>query len=682
MRINTNVASLQAQASATETNSTQTSSLEKLSSGLAINKASDDASGLSIADKLRTQASSLGQGISNANSASALITIADKGMSEQSDILDTVKTKLIQASTSTTSEEGRESIRKDISKLLEQFDNISSQTNYNGTNLLNEKGAEFSFQVGEDSSFDIGLKTEYAVNTKGLGAGEELLNQEDSLVNYSDGIAIAGQDTQVSVQYDTDSAVTGNNQKSILIGGSTTTNTDNGFIAVDIAGENVNGLGLATGGGSGADTVTLSTTDSALMAELDKASSATGAPITKVDEGVYEVANSEDFVIKFDDAIDITNLSISGLETGNTVGDVVQVISDELVSVTKTDGSASVKLDVATYAGTATTTAAPTANIDLVGLASNSADGIQFDGAAGNGVTIEEGTVGVKFDSVNNPTAQTAQAAVKIETAATAAGATDESKYTINAQSVDKMIMDLTAAGTSSVTLTSGNSETMAKLDELAKNNSALTKLNEGAYTFETTLTAAGKAVLDFDGAELKDLSVSGQDKTEDITLITEEAVFVTKEDSSDAEDVKLTAQTINGSGGAGYAATNIAAGLVGANSDVIQTSESLAGLTTLGKNELTADVANKFMAVVDNAMTQLNSVRSDFGSTQNQLEVASRNMLTTQVNIQAAESIIRDVDYAAESASFNKQNIIAQAGTYAMTQSNSLQQNITKLLQ
>ncbi|MCK5293644.1 MAG: flagellin, partial [Arcobacteraceae bacterium] len=99
MRINTNVASLTALESNTQINKNLTNSLEKLSSGLRINKASDDASGLAIADKLRTQASSIGQAISNGNSAVSLIQIADKAMGEQSNILDIIKQKLIQGAT-------------------------------------------------------------------------------------------------------------------------------------------------------------------------------------------------------------------------------------------------------------------------------------------------------------------------------------------------------------------------------------------------------------------------------------------------------------------------------------------------------------------------------------------------------------------------------------------------------
>ena len=177
MKINTNISSLTAQEAATNTNRSIASSLEKLSTGLKINKASDDASGLAIADKLRTQATSIKQGISNGNSAVSLLQIADKSMAEQSNILDTIKAKLIQANTDTTSVAGRTSIAKDIDKLLEQLNNIAKQTNYNGTALLQAQtntgtsgtaaSNGLSFQVGEGTSDLIKTKTIQA-NVTGL----------------------------------------------------------------------------------------------------------------------------------------------------------------------------------------------------------------------------------------------------------------------------------------------------------------------------------------------------------------------------------------------------------------------------------------------------------------------------------------------------------------------------------
>ena len=157
MRINTNVSSLMAQNANTNTNVSLTSSLEKLGTGLGINKASDDASGLAIADKLRTQASSLGQAVKNGNAAITLTQIADKAMSEQSNILDIIKTKLVQASTGTTTSAGIAAISADIKELANQLDNIAANTNYNGSTLLQASAGSTavaggkSFQMGEFS---------------------------------------------------------------------------------------------------------------------------------------------------------------------------------------------------------------------------------------------------------------------------------------------------------------------------------------------------------------------------------------------------------------------------------------------------------------------------------------------------------------------------------------------------
>jgi flagellin len=172
MKINTNVSSMVAQEANVNTNANITSSLEKLSSGLRINKASDDASGLAIADKLRTQVTSLNQSVDNGNSAVAMLQIADKAMAEQSNILDTVKAKLIQASTDTTSTEGREAIRQDISKLLNQLDNIAKQTNYNGRQLISAANGTAAssnhvFQLGEKSGNVISAAS-ITANTTGL----------------------------------------------------------------------------------------------------------------------------------------------------------------------------------------------------------------------------------------------------------------------------------------------------------------------------------------------------------------------------------------------------------------------------------------------------------------------------------------------------------------------------------
>ncbi len=176
MKINTNVAQLTALEANTQINKNLNASLERLSSGLRINKSSDDASGMAIADKLRTQASSVGQAIANGNSAVSLIQIADKAMAEQSNILDMIKQKLLQTATATTSSAGRDAIAKDIGKLLEQLNGIAQQTNYNGIYLLQKGSAlnaqsgspQLVFQMGENGDNTISSASGTQANVTGL----------------------------------------------------------------------------------------------------------------------------------------------------------------------------------------------------------------------------------------------------------------------------------------------------------------------------------------------------------------------------------------------------------------------------------------------------------------------------------------------------------------------------------
>ena len=195
MRINTNISSLNAQEANVNTSNKIASSLEKLSSGLRINKASDDASGLAIADKLRTQANGLNQAVSNGNSAVSLTQIADKAMAEQSNILDIVKQKLIQAATATTSAEGVQAIGKDIKKLMEQINNIASQTTYNGITLLqdsaagSDSSAKLTFQMGTNSADTISLNSGIASNTAGLNGASAIKDAASGWTTSTDSAA-------------------------------------------------------------------------------------------------------------------------------------------------------------------------------------------------------------------------------------------------------------------------------------------------------------------------------------------------------------------------------------------------------------------------------------------------------------------------------------------------------------
>lgn len=165
-------------------------SLNRIATGVELNQSSDNASGLSIANSLISDSNGYSQAIENTNSAIASSQIASSATNEQSTILNDVKKKLLQASTDTTSQEGRDSILKDIQSQLKQFDKIASQTNYNGQTLLQK--SESDTAASDVQQYQSGIIGDNIIetssvqsNTQGLGL-TDLVNQNSATFTASD----------------------------------------------------------------------------------------------------------------------------------------------------------------------------------------------------------------------------------------------------------------------------------------------------------------------------------------------------------------------------------------------------------------------------------------------------------------------------------------------------------------
>ena len=151
-RINTNIAAMNAHSNSVMNNRNLDDSLSKLSSGLRINKAADDASGMVIANSLRNQANSLGQAVANGNDAIGLIQTADGALNEYSKILDTIKTKAVQAGSDSQNTVSRLAIQKDIDGLMKELNTIAKTTSFNGQKLLSGAFTNKEFQMGASAN--------------------------------------------------------------------------------------------------------------------------------------------------------------------------------------------------------------------------------------------------------------------------------------------------------------------------------------------------------------------------------------------------------------------------------------------------------------------------------------------------------------------------------------------------
>ena len=633
MRINTNVSSLTAQENAVNTNRNIQNSLEKLSSGLRINKASDDASGLSIADKLRTQATSINQGVANGNSAITLMQIADKSMAEQSNILDVVKAKLIQANTDTTSDEGREAIRKDISKLLEQLDNIAEQTNYNGNTLLQSSATSqdastaLSFQIGE-SNADLISNTAIRSNTAGLG----LAAQEETTVTLT---------------------AIDNATYSITIGSGSTDASGNAITAQTIS--------FTTSGSA-----TVSGVHAGLVAAL---AASTGASALVTAAAYDATTASGSLVLTAVDNNTALNIDTSAVGTSGTASGIT------LATTTTGTGAASTVAFSASFSGVSGLVSGDTFDITIGGTSYSLTGGSGFDFASGASSTGIATALTTALSGTNYTATASGGNIVISET--TGGISTNNSGAIGN--------ITFTQSGTSGTATGSSNSGATGVDDPTAHVQTA-TITAAGAGTNRYTLTVASGATVTFDAtsgmtaAQIQDGLIAAATASGGIAA---SGGSYTIASGSSGSELTITSNT---AGASGVVTSTGEYATVTDSTDTVSTAagtgEALATLKDLAVNGLTKQLASDYQAVVDDAISDLNSYRGDIGSTQNQVESAVRNLMTQATNVKAAESIIRDVDYAAESANFNKQNIIAQAGTYAISQANSSQQNVLRLLQ
>ena len=156
-RINTNVGAMNAHKNATMNNVGLDKSLNALSSGLRINKAADDAAGLSIANKLSAQAQGLGQAIRNSNDGIGMIQTADGALEEYGNIMKRVRVLAIQASNDTQDNDSRTYIQLEIKALMEEAEDIADTTKFNGVTILNGTGGTagngtFTFHTGAYSN--------------------------------------------------------------------------------------------------------------------------------------------------------------------------------------------------------------------------------------------------------------------------------------------------------------------------------------------------------------------------------------------------------------------------------------------------------------------------------------------------------------------------------------------------
>ncbi|EJP1651177.1 flagellin A [Campylobacter coli] len=569
-RINTNIGALNAHANSVVNARELDKSLSRLSSGLRINSAADDASGMAIADSLRSQAATLGQAINNGNDAIGILQTADKAMDEQLKILDTIKTKATQAAQDGQSLKTRTMLQADINRLMEELDNIANTTSFNGKQLLSGNFINQEFQIGASSNQTIKAT---------IGATQ---SSKIGLTRFETGGRIS---SSGEVEF------TLKNYNGI---------DDFKFQKVVISTSVGTGLG-------------------ALAEEINKSADQTGVRATFTVEtrgmaAVREGTTSDDFAIN-----------------GVTIGQVAYEDGD---------GNGALVAAINSVKDTTGVEASIDANGQLL-LTSREGRGIKIDGNIGGGAFINR-------DMKEN---YGRLSLVK-----------NDGKDILISGS------NLSSAGFGTNNFISQASislrESKGRFDANIADAMGFGSVNKG-------LVLAASSIADYMSAEGSGFSAGsgysvGSNKNYSATL-TANAIAISS--------ASAISGIYNVSAGSGFSSQSGLSQFATMKTSVFGVKDETAGVTTLKGAMAVMDIA-------ETATTNLDQIRADIGSVQNQLQVTINNITVTQVNVKAAESTIRDVDFAAESANFSKYNILAQSGSYAMSQANAVQQNVLKLLQ
>lgn len=167
--INTNVASLNSQRSLNSSQSSLATSLQRLSSGLRINSAKDDAAGLAISERMTSQIRGLNQATRNANDGISLAQTAEGALGEVGNNLQRIRELAVQASNGTNSQEDRDALQAEVSQLQSEIQRVAEQTSFNGTKLLDGSFSGVSFQIGANAGETIDIASIANAQTAALG---------------------------------------------------------------------------------------------------------------------------------------------------------------------------------------------------------------------------------------------------------------------------------------------------------------------------------------------------------------------------------------------------------------------------------------------------------------------------------------------------------------------------------
>ena len=691
--------SINAQRQLGKSQATQNEAMERLSSGLRINSAKDDAAGLAISTGMQSQIKGNTQAVRNANDGVSMTQTAEGSMDEMTNILQRMRELSVQSANATNSSENRQSIQTEVDQLYSELGRISEATEFNGIKLLDGSAEDITLQIGANNGNTMQVSiADVSAGALGIDGG---VTKGDLNGGRVSGSAIADEEVQINgVDI---GAVTADKLGAAGIAdainnrSSETNVTADAYNSVEgAAGDDVDGvttdLQITVGTG---DTVTLGATNSMenLRDTINK--DVTGVTATISNEGQLQLTNDTG------EAIVVANSGGSGIEAGTYEGYVaLSSTTDEPIKVEgtttsfglmETNGASS--LTGATLGTDASIDADDAITINGESLI---VTGTELTAASGSTpATYTPATIDEKVTAINELTDTTGVTASKVELTA-ASDDYVEAVFGSTAFAIGDADVAAIAAGGASATLTF-DSETVdissaSTNEEMAALFTANTNL-AADYTFSGDATSFTITAKNDTAGNIGEITVVAADSGVD-------------DAASNAGTAKLSGATPTGStqvtgveevGTAAVEAIVLTA-TEGTEIVIKSNAETNAEQTTalaklgmietggtksddLGIDVTTAEHAGRSLEMIDKALSTISSARADLGAVQNRLGSTISNLENVTQNLSASNSRIQDADFATETSKMSKAQILQQAGTSMLSQANASAQSVLSLL-
>ena len=713
--INTNISSMQAQSSVRTSGLNLSTAMERLSSGVRINSAKDDAAGLAISTRMTASIRGISAAIRNANDGISLTQTAEGSLGQIGDNLQRIRELAVQSANSGNNASDRAALNNEAMQLVAEIDRIANNTTYNGIKLLDGTYQNQSLQVGagnesndriaisigsaKSSALGVGSNSSYAATTVGSGVGSTALVAGALNINgfsigaaQADGVSNTGANSSGIAVASAINAASANTKVTASVSATTVSGTaPTGFATainagdVKINGVSIGAIGAASSavgrGGQVAAAVNAVSTQTGVTATFD---SSTGAVALKATDGRNI-------------SVGALNAGGSALVTGLGAGSTPLTVAGTALTDTTAIPAGTFSVNGvaigAVAAGAATNEVATITFTNLAALETVTINGVTLTGGKDGNTAAQVAAAFVAATAVTaHVSGGTTISAVGYSGtyaptygAATAVtGSTTSVKLTAAAAGNVADLAITGTAGRATATYVQGETAVGDKANKVAaainllSSQTGITATAAVSTAADATLGAATGAVnLVSDGSAI---SVTGftQAKTGITTALTVTAG--TAADTTITRRSQVTLSTIDSTGinvSGSTAAALTAAGLSEGSATVTATAG--AGVSSL--NLATAAGSQAALTTLDAAINTITDSRAAMGAYQNRLTASIANLETTSMNLSASRSRILDTDYAKETTNLAKSQIIQQAATAMLAQANQSGQSVLALL-